>query len=201
MTQAPSRRRHHTVKRLCDLTVASGGLLLLLPLIGALAAAVAVDSPGPAFYRQERLGRDRKPFLMVKLRTMHAKAEPDGARLTVENDPRITRVGRFLRRYHLDELPQLWNVVRGEMSLVGPRPERRVFADRISAQAPEYERLFGLRPGLTSLGMVCFGYASTTDEMIERMKFDLHYLDNTGFGQDMKILIQTLKTVVTGKGL
>lgn len=193
--------RRHTVKRLGDLTVASAGLLLLLPLIGVLAVAVAADSPGPALYRQERLGRGGKPFLMVKLRTMRADAEPHGARLTVENDPRITRVGRLLRRYHLDELPQLWNVVKGEMSLVGPRPERRVFADRISARAPEYSRLLEIRPGLTSLGMVCYGYASSTDEMIERMKYDLHYLDNTGFGLDMKIIIRTLRTVVTGKGL
>lgn len=193
--------RRQTVKRLGDLTVASAGLLLLLPLIGVLAVAVAADSPGPALYRQERLGRGGKPFLMVKLRTMRADAEPHGARLTVENDPRITRVGRFLRRYHLDELPQLWNVVKGEMSLVGPRPERRVFAERIAARAPEYGRLLELRPGLTSLGMVCYGYASSTDEMIERMKYDLHYLDNTGFGLDMKIIIRTLRTVVTGKGL
>lgn len=189
------------MKRLGDLAAASAGLIVLLPLIGVLAAAVAADSPGPAFYSQERLGRERKPFRMVKIRTMYADAEPDGARLTIENDPRITRVGRFLRKYHLDELPQLWNVVRGEMSLVGPRPERRVFADTICARAPEYERLFGVRPGLTSLGMVCYGYASSTDGMIERMKYDLHYLDNTGFGLDMKIILQTLRTVVTGKGL
>lgn len=190
------------LKRLSDIVVGSIALIATSPLVLGLAAAVKLTSPGPAFYRQRRVGYHRRPFDIIKLRTMRADAEDDGApRLTSVDDPRVTPLGRIMRRYRLDEFPQFLNVVKGEMSLVGPRPERPHFVDKIVAVAPFYTLVHQIRPGITSWGMVKYGYASTVDEMVERMRYDLLYLENVSFTVDMKIIIHTIRTIASGKGL
>ena len=133
---------------------------------------------------------------------MIVDSEPDGIpQLTKDNDLRITKIGKFLRKYRIDEIPQFWNVIKGEMSIVGPRPEREYFINQIMQKAPYYALLHQIRPGITSMGMVKYGYASTIDEMLERLKFDIIYIDNMSLVTDMKIIIYTIKTVITGKGL
>ncbi len=190
------------VKRMSDIVLGSSALVITAPLVVALAAAVKLTSPGPAFYRQRRVGRHRRPFDIIKLRTMRADAEDDGApRLTSVDDPRVTKLGRVMRRYRLDELPQFVNVIKGEMSLVGPRPERPHFVDKIVDRAPFYTLVHQIRPGITSWGMVKYGYASTVEEMVERMRYDLLYLENVSFAVDMKIIIHTIRTIASGKGL
>lgn len=189
------------IKRTIDVFVSALALILLSPLFAAIAIAVKLDSKGPVFFRQARLGLGGKPFSIIKFRSMINNAEPDGrARVTVDNDSRITRVGRLLRKYRLDELPQFWNVVRGEMSLVGPRPERREFADRIAERVPLYPMLYQVRPGITSWGMVRYGYASSVEQMIERLRYDLIYLESISLSTDVKILLHTVNTVVSGRG-
>lgn len=188
------------IKRLGDIVFSIFALTLLSPLYALLAIWVKSDSSGPVFYRQERLGLHRRPFNILKFRTMRTDAEKDGPRLSCDDDPRTTRVGRFLRKYRLDELPQFWNVLKGEMSLVGPRPERQYFIDRIIPQAPFYGLIHQVRPGVTSWGMVKYGYASDVAQMIKRARYDLIYLANMSVSVDLKILIHTVKTVITGKG-
>ncbi|MDE7159541.1 MAG: sugar transferase [Muribaculaceae bacterium] len=188
------------IKRLSDIVISAGALFMLMPVYAILALWVRKDSKGPVFYRQERIGRHRRPFNIIKFRTMRTDAEKDGPRLSSENDPRITRSGRFMRKYRLDELPQFWNVLKGDMSLVGPRPERSFFINRIIPKAPFYGLVHQVRPGITSWGMVKYGYASTVDEMVRRARYDLIYLANMSVSVDLKILIHTVKTVITGKG-
>ena len=133
---------------------------------------------------------------------MIVDSEPDGIpQLTKDNDLRITKIGKFLRKYRIDEIPQFWNVIKGEMSIVGPRPEREYFINQIMQKAPYYALLHQIRPGITSMGMVKYGYASTIEEMLERLKFDIIYIENMSLVTDMKIIIYTIKTVITGKGL
>lgn len=188
-------------KRTVDVVGALLALVVLSPLFLALAIGVKRDSKGPVFFTQRRLGYGGKPFSIIKFRTMVQHAEQAGQpQLTSDNDPRITRFGRFLRRYRLDELPQFWNVLRGEMSLVGPRPERSFFAGQIAARVPQYPFIYQVRPGITSWGMVRFGYASNVDEMVERLRYDLIYIENVSFLTDLKILLHTIHTVLTGKG-
>lgn len=189
------------LKRIGDIVFSALALPLVAPLLIFLCIAIKLDSPGPALYFQKRAGYRRRIFKMAKLRTMHNNAEPHGPALAMPGDPRITRTGRFLRKYRLDELPQLWNILRGDMSFVGPRPERPVFVDKIMQLDPSYAFIHTVRPGLTSWGMVKYGYASSPAQMVERMRYDLMYLDNIGFGIDMKIILHTLNTVVSGKGL
>ncbi len=189
------------LKRTGDVMVSAIALLALSPLMLILAAWIRLDSKGPVFYRQERIGFHKKPFRIIKFRTMIPEAEAEGPRLSAEGDERVTKCGRFLRKYRLDELPQFWNVLCGEMSLVGPRPEREYFISKILQKAPYYSLLHQVRPGLTSWGMVKHGYASTVDEMIERSRFDLIYLENISLMTDMKILLHTVNTVLTGRGV
>jgi len=188
-------------KRAGDIICSAVALVALLPVYAAVALAVRLDSPGPVFYRQERVGYHRRRFRIIKFRTMHTDAEPDGPALSAPADPRVTRVGRFLRKYRLDELPQFWNVLRGQMSLVGPRPEREYYAERIREHVPYYSLIHQVRPGITSWGMVKYGYASTVDEMIERLRYDLLYVENVSLGLDIKILFHTVSTVLTGRGV
>lgn len=189
------------LKRVSDLMMAAFGLLALSPLIAGVAIAVKASSPGPVFFRQERLGRYRKPFKILKFRTMAVDAEAAGPMLSSgDSDPRITPLGRLLRKYRIDEIPNLWNVLRGDMSLVGPRPERPFFVSQITRRAPAYGLLYNVRPGLTSWGMVRFGYAQNVDEMIERMRYDLLYIENLSFGVDLRIIIHTIATIFKGKG-
>lgn len=189
-----------TAKRALDMAAAAAGLLACLPLFAAVAVAVKLDSPGPVFFRQERVGRGGRPFRIVKFRTMRIDAEAAGPRLAFDGDPRITNVGKLLRKTRLDEIPQFYNVLVGEMSLVGPRPERKFFIDQIVARAPEYRHLLKVKPGITSLGQVRYGYAENVDQMIERMRYDLLYIENISFALDFKILLLTIGTVLGAKG-
>jgi exopolysaccharide biosynthesis polyprenyl glycosylphosphotransferase len=184
-----------------DKTVSALVLLLLSPLYLYLAWRVKRDSPGPIFLHQERIGYMGKPFNIIKFRTMLEDAESDGPMLSSETDVRITPFGRFMRKYRLDELPQFWNVLRGDMSLVGPRPERKYYIDRIVKQAPYFYLLHNVRPGISSLGMVKFGYARNVEEMIERMQYDILYYENMSLMMDLKILIYSVRTIFTGKGI
>ncbi|MCM1310597.1 MAG: sugar transferase [Bacteroides sp.] len=188
------------VKRAIDVVFSSLALIALSPLFAVLAIKIKLDSHGPVFFRQTRLGRGGKPFRIIKFRSMVTDAEADGIMLTTDNDTRVTRFGRFMRKYRLDELPQFWNVVRGEMSLVGPRPERREFAEQIAARVPLYPMLYQVRPGITSWGQVRYGYASTVDQMIERLRYDLIYLESISVITDIKILLHTINTVISGSG-
>jgi lipopolysaccharide/colanic/teichoic acid biosynthesis glycosyltransferase len=166
-----------------------------------LMVLVATDSPGPIFYSQERIGRLGRPFRMFKFRSMRIDAESSGPQLSKTDDPRITRIGHVMRKYRLDELPQFWNVLRGDMSLVGPRPERAYYIERIMETAPQYSLLLQIRPGITSWGMVKYGYAGDIFQMIERMRYDLMYLNDCTIPMDLKIIGYTIRTVVTGKGI
>lgn len=189
------------LKRLGDIAVSAVALTLLAPVFAVLAILIKRDSQGPVFYRQQRVGYHKRPFNIIKFRSMRVDAESAGPALSTPDDPRITRLGRFLRKYRLDELPQFWNVLRGEMSLVGPRPEREYYVRSIVERVPYYSMIHQVRPGITSWGMVKYGYASTVDEMIERLRYDLLYIENVSFGLDIKILFHTVNTVLTGKGV
>ncbi len=189
------------VKRMLDVVVPLMLLVILSPILLLIAAMVRKDSQGPAIYRQERIGKKKMPFVIYKFRTMAVDAEKDGPMLAGSGDPRITKIGRILRKYRLDELPQFWNVVKGDMSIVGPRPERKYFIDKIIRRAPYYALVYQVRPGITSWGMVKYGYASTLEQMVARTKYDLLYMSNMSLFVDMKILIYTIRTVVTGKGM
>jgi lipopolysaccharide/colanic/teichoic acid biosynthesis glycosyltransferase len=174
--------------------IAGAPLLLLLYLV------TKFSSKGPAFFKQERLGRYGKPFTMYKFRSMHVDAEKDGPQLSSENDPRITKWGKIIRSTRMDELPQFWNVLKGDMSIVGPRPERRHFAKKIIEREPRYRNLRHLRPGLTSIGQVVFGYAENVEEMCTRLQYDLLYLEDMTFRSDMHIIFETVKVMVQKKG-
>jgi exopolysaccharide biosynthesis polyprenyl glycosylphosphotransferase len=187
-------------KRSFDIIASVLALLFTSPIILFTIFRIKYDSKGAAFYSQERLGQYGKPFLIYKLRTMYSNAEEQGPKLTADHDPRITKVGGWIRKYRIDELPQFWNVLKGEMSIVGPRAERAFFANQIEKRVPHYTHIFKVKPGITSLGMVKFGYASSVDEMIQRLKYDIIYIENMSMIMDLKILIYTVKTVVTGKG-
>lgn len=189
-------------KRVGDVVAGTAAAVVTAPLVLLLAVAVKLTSPGPAFYLQRRVGLHRRPFYMIKLRTMVDGAEDrSGPALSADGDPRVTPLGRLLRKYRLDELPQFINVLRGDMSIVGPRPERPFFAECLARVEPLYTLVHQMRPGITSLGMVRYGYASSIDEMVERLPFDLLYLENAGFIIDMKIIFHTIHTVAAGKGL
>ncbi len=190
------------IKRCVDVLVSLVLMTILLPVYAVVALLIKLDSPGPAFYSQQRVGLHNRPFSIYKFRTMVADAEAAGQpQLSSANDPRVTRIGRVLRKYRIDELPQFWNVFRGDMSLVGPRPERQYYVDRILEIEPAYSLVHQIRPGITSMGMVKFGYATTVDEMVERANYDLLYLENMSLLNDLKILVYTVKIVVTGKGV
>jgi lipopolysaccharide/colanic/teichoic acid biosynthesis glycosyltransferase len=161
---------------------------------------IAVGSPGPFFYTQERLGKNGKTFKIIKLRSMYQDAEAKGPQLSSENDSRITPWGRTMRKFRLDELPQFLNVLKGDMAIVGPRPERQFFFEQIISSAPQYSYLLKVKPGITSWGMVKFGYAENVEEMIERARYDLIYTENITLVNDIKILFYTLVTVLQGRG-
>lgn len=188
-------------KRLADIVFSMLALLLLWPLLILIALVIWLDTRGPILFLQERIGQGGHPFRIIKFRTMTVDAESRGPQLSFPEDKRQTRVGSFLRRYRLDELPQFINVLKGEMSLVGPRPERRYFIEQISQSTPDYPTLLQMRPGLTSWGQVRFGYASTIEQIAERMQYDLYYVRNFSIQFDLKIILHTIRIVFSGKGV
>lgn len=189
------------IKRAFDIIASALGLILLSPLFALIALQVKLSSRGPVFYSQERIGLYGLPFRIYKFRTMIDHAEEAGLpQLTHDNDPRITKIGHWLRKYRLDELPQLWNILCGDMSIVGPRPERPFFIEQIMKEAPYYCLLYKVRPGLTSWGPIRVGYTDTTEKMIERLNCDIVYVENMSLLLDLKILFFTTGVIIKGKG-
>ena len=187
------------MKRLLDIIISISAMIVLLPLFIYVAIRVKFSSRGPVLYLQERVGYKGKIFTIRKFRSMYVNAETNGPRLSVNNDHRITPWGRVMRRWKLDELPQLWNVLVGEMSIVGPRPEREFYIRQLKMKEQPFEQLLEVKPGITSLGMINFGYADNLSEMAERMKYDQIYLQKKSLTLDMVIMVRTLKIIFTAK--
>lgn len=188
------------MKRLIDVALSLLFMVIFSPVFLLIAILIKTGSKGPILYRQVRIGKFGRTFTIYKFRTMFIDAENNGPELSSDNDPRITPIGQFLRRTHLDEIPQFYNVIKGEMSIVGPRPERKYFIDQIVAVAPYYTQLHKIRPGITSWGQVKYGYASNLDEMLERLPYDIVYLKNISLYIDFKILIYTIIACFKGDG-
>lgn len=187
-------------KRMLDIVISAAVLVTCSPLYAFVALMVKLSSPGPIFFKQERIGKGGKPFDIIKFRSMFTDAEKAGPQLASNNDNRVTPWGRFMRKTRLDEIPQFWNVLVGEMSLVGPRPERQFFIDQIVKVAPHYKHLCRVRPGITSLGQVKFGYASNVDQMVRRLRWDIIYIENMSLLMDFRIIFYTVWTVLMGRG-
>ena len=188
-------------KQVIDFTVALFALITFSPIFAFLAIGVKLSSKGSILYSHERIGKFGKPFTLYKFRSMYTDAEKNGPSLSSENDSRITPFGKFMRKSKLDELPNFWNVLKGDMSLVGPRPERKYFIDQIAQKAPHYLHLQKVKPGITSWGQTKYGYASTIDQMIERLKYDILYIENMSLYVDFKIIIYTIITILKGRNI
>ncbi len=189
-----------TVKRTIDIVVSIVSLVLLIPVFIVLAIMVRISSPGPVFFLQDRIGKNGRVFKIIKFRTMFVGSEKNGPQLSSSNDPRITKLGLFMRKTRLDEFPQFFNVLKGDMSLVGPRPERQFYIDKIAAIEPQFLELTKVRPGITSWGQVKYGYAENVEQMLDRMKFDLLYLKNRTLSLDFKIMLYTVAIIFKGSG-
>ena len=189
------------VKQVFDILFAVISLLVLCPLLILLLLTIWISGKGPVIYSQDRIGKNGKPFSIYKFRSMVYDAEKGIPRLAGDNGEKVTRIGSVMRKYRIDEIPNLINVLKGEMSVVGPRPERRFFIDQIVKIAPEYTELQTVKPGVTSWGQVKYGYASSVDEMIKRLDYDLFYMKHRSLWFDLKIIIYTIGTVFKGKGV
>jgi exopolysaccharide biosynthesis polyprenyl glycosylphosphotransferase len=189
------------VKQLMDIVLSILALSVLSPIILVLATGVKLSSPGPIFYKQPRVGRYGREFQIYKFRSMYHNAEENGPELSSKHDPRVTRFGQFMRKHRLDEIPNFFNVLKGDMALVGPRPEREYFIKKITEQAPHYVHLHKVKPGITSWGQVKYGYAENVEEMVKRLRFDILYIENRSLFVDMKILLYAVITIIKGKGV
>ena len=190
------------MKRVLDFIIAAVCLVVFAPLFLICIVAIWLEDGAPTIFRRERIGLHGKPFYIYKFRSMTRDAEKDGPQLLLEgalNDPRLTRVGRFLRAHHLDELPQLWNVVRGDMAFIGYRPERKFYIDQIMERDPRYEQLYAIRPGVTSYATLYNGYTDTIEKMLRRLELDLYYLEHQSLWFDFTVLIKTFLSIVFGK--
>lgn len=190
------------MKRFLDFLIACMCIIVFAPLFVVCFIAILLEDGQPAIYTQERIGLHGKPFNIYKFRSMRRDAEQDGPQLLLDgamNDPRLTRVGRFLRAHHLDELPQLWNVVRGDMAFIGYRPERKFYIDQIMERDPRYEQLYAIRPGVTSYATLYNGYTDTIEKMLRRLELDLYYLEHQSLWFDFTVLIKTFLSIVFGK--
>ena len=187
------------VKRIIDMLIALICIIIFSPLFVVCYIAVKREDGGPAIFKQERIGRFGRPFYIYKFRSMKLDAEKSGPMLYAkEEDERLTKVGKFLREHHLDELPQLWNVFKGDMAFIGPRPERKFFIDQIMKIDPRYEYLYQIRPGVTSYSTLHYGYTDTIEKMVQRLRYDLFYLEHRSWIFDTKILIMTFLRIVSG---
>ncbi len=189
------------IKQLLDYVISGLALVIASPLILFLTLGVKFSSPGPIFYSHERIGRYGKPFRIFKFRSMYTDAEQNGPELSSKMDNRLTNFGRFMRKYRLDEIPNFFNVLRGDMSLVGPRPERKYFIDQITKKAPHYVHLHKVKPGITSWGQVKYGYAENVEQMVKRLRYDILYIENMSLFVDLKILLYTILTIFRGRGV
>ncbi len=193
-------RLKYYLKRFMDLFFSSILLFLHLPLLIFTALCIKLDSPGDIFYRQERVGEANRLFKIIKFRSMREDAEKDGAVWAKENDDRTTRVGEVIRRLRIDEIPQLWNVIRGDMSLVGPRPERKIFVDQLEKKIPYYTIRHNLKPGVTGWAQVCYPYGASELDALRKLEYDLYYMKNVSFAFDLLVIFKTIKTVLFKKG-
>ncbi|MGY3211539.1 sugar transferase [Mucilaginibacter sp. HD30] len=194
------RKSVKIAKRSFDILFSSVLMIAFSPIYVIIYLITKFSSEGPVYYKQERVGLNGRPFKIIKFRSMYVDAERHGPQLATDNDPRITRWGRIMRKTRLDELPQFWNVLKGDMSIVGPRPERLHYVEKITERKPQYEQLLAIKPGITSIGQVHYGYAENIDQMCERMHYDLLYLQDISLNSDVKLILRTVKVMVQGKG-
>ncbi len=193
------RRDTYAVKRCFDVVLTLCGLLITAPFMLIIAVLIKIDSPGPVFFRQERIGKGGRPFILYKFRSMSVDAEKNGPELSGSEDERTTKLGKFMRDHHIDEIPNLWNVLKGDMSIVGYRPERQYFIDKIMKENPSYELLYRTRPGIFSEATLYNGYTDTMEKMLKRLEMDLDYMRRCSIWLDTKIIFLTMVSIFFGK--